>query len=88
MSAVIRFPAAMVYQAFSWRETRRKSARFRLGWCWPTPQPLSRPLQPGFRFLRHPLPADPSARLTACFPERMNIRRETYGLTTFRDSTW
>lgn len=30
---------------------------------------LSIPLQNGFRFLQHPLPAAPSARLTARFPE-------------------
>jgi hypothetical protein len=42
-------------------------------------QPLSGPLQVGFRFLPRPLPAAPSAPLTECFP-----LREGYGLTTFR----
>src|SRR5262249_1723787 len=40
-------------------------------------QPLSGPLQPGFRFLPRPLPAAPSARLTAGLPSR-----EDDGLTT------
>jgi hypothetical protein len=31
-------------------------------------EPLSNPLQAGFRFLHHPLPAAPSACLTARFP--------------------
>src|SRR5215213_1699853 len=42
-------------------------------------QPLSRLLRPGVRFLHHPLPAAPSARLAARFPSR-----EDYGLTVFR----
>jgi hypothetical protein len=42
-------------------------------------QPLSRPLPPSFRLLRHPLPAALSARLAARFP-----LREDYGLTVFR----
>jgi hypothetical protein len=42
-------------------------------------QPLSSPLQAGFRFLPDPLPAAPSARLAASLPHR-----EGYGLTTFR----
>ena len=42
-------------------------------------QPLSGPLQAGLRFLPHPVPAAPSARLAARFP-----LREGYGLTTFR----
>jgi hypothetical protein len=42
-------------------------------------QPLSRRLQPGIRFLHHPLPAALSARLAARFP-----LWEGYGLTVFR----
>ena len=38
-------------------------------------QPLSIPLQNGFRFFHHPLPAVSSAHLTVCFP-----RGETTGL--------
>jgi hypothetical protein len=34
----------------------------------PLAQPLSSPFQAGLRFLRHPLPADPSAHLAARFP--------------------
>ena len=45
-------------------------------------QPLSASLQGGVRFLHHPLPAVPSAHLTARF-----LRREDYGLTTFRSCT-
>src|SRR5271154_2864783 len=41
--------------------------------------PVSKPLQLGLRFLPHPLPALPSARLTARLPSR-----EQYGLTVFR----
>jgi hypothetical protein len=50
-------------------------------------QRLSRSLQAGFRFFHLPLPAVPSASLAARFPERIGIRQETYGLTTFRIST-
>src|SRR5690242_9657041 len=42
-------------------------------------QPLSRRLRPGVRFLRRPLPAAPSARLTARVP-----RGGGDGLTAFR----
>lgn len=45
-------------------------------------EPLSTPLQPGFRFLQHPLPAVPSVGLATALPVRENI-----GLTTFRMST-
>jgi hypothetical protein len=45
-------------------------------------QPLSTPLQGGVRLLPRPLPASPSARLTARFPFR-----ERYGLTTFHTNT-
>src|SRR5215472_4921183 len=45
-------------------------------------QPLSGPLQAGFRLLPRPLPAAPSAPLAARFP-----LREDYGLTTFRRSS-
>ena len=41
--------------------------------------PVSKPLQLGFRFLPHPLPALPSDRFTAKLPSR-----EQYGLTVFR----
>src|SRR5271170_5207604 len=41
--------------------------------------PVSKPLQLGLCFLPHPLPARPSARLTARLPSR-----EQYGLTVFR----
>ena len=37
-------------------------------------QPLSNPLQAGLRFLHHPLPAVPSARLAARFPQRGELR--------------
>jgi hypothetical protein len=50
-------------------------------------QPLSNSLQIGLRFFHLPLPAVPSASLAARFPLRMNIRRENYGLTTFRINT-
>lgn len=43
-------------------------------------QPLSAPLQNGLRFFHTPIPAIPSACLTACFPPD----EENYGLTTFR----
>jgi hypothetical protein len=45
-------------------------------------EPLSAPLQRGFRFLQHPLPAAPSVGLTTALPVRENI-----GFTTFRMST-
>ncbi|ASA19122.1 hypothetical protein FA326_10230 [Pseudomonas aeruginosa] len=41
-------------------------------------QPLSRPLQPGIRFLCDPIPAPPTVRLAAPLP-----RGRRYGLTTF-----
>ena len=41
--------------------------------------PVSKPLQLGFCFLPHPLPALPSTRFTARLPSR-----EQYGLTVFR----
>ena len=44
--------------------------------------PLSISLQDGIRFVGYPIPATPSARLTACFP-----RREDDGFSTFRLST-
>ena len=47
------------------------------------PEPLSAPLQIGFRFLRHPLPANPLASLTA---RCLCLNREIYRLTTFRVS--
>jgi hypothetical protein len=50
--------------------------------CRANSEPVSAPLQHGFRFLRHPLPAPPSAFLAVRFP-----RREEYGLTMFRIST-
>lgn len=43
-------------------------------------QPVSQPLQLGFRFLHHPIPASPTAHLAACLP-----RGQRYGLTTFLD---
>lgn len=43
---------------------------------------VSAPLQRGFRFLRHPLPAAPSVGLATALPVWENI-----GLTTFRMST-
>ena len=43
-------------------------------------QPVSRPLQPGLRFLRIPLPARPLVRLAASLP----MGSEAYGLTLFR----
>lgn len=43
--------------------TARKSARFRVG-----QKPVSRPLQPGIRFLRIPLPTAPAAFLTVRLP--------------------
>jgi hypothetical protein len=43
-------------------------------------QPLSTPLQNGLRFFHTPIPAIPSACLTACFP----LDEGNYGLTTFR----
>ena len=45
-------------------------------------EPVSVPLQHGFRFLQHPLPAAPSVGLATALPVRENI-----GLTTFRMST-
>src|ERR671934_585803 len=45
-------------------------------------QPLSTLLPDGLRFFPPPIPASPSARLTAHFPWR-----ERDGLTTFRTST-
>jgi hypothetical protein len=44
-------------------------------------QPLSGPLQPGVRFLRHPLPAPSSAFLAVYLPAQKNWQR--YGLTVF-----
>ncbi|MDM8524295.1 hypothetical protein QUF80_13075 [Desulfococcaceae bacterium HSG8] len=43
-------------------------------------KPLSPSLQCGVRFLRHPLPASPSVRLTAPYLSE----KEEYGLTMFR----
>lgn len=43
-------------------------------------QPVSRRLQPGLRFLHHPIPAPPTALLTVCLPGG-----QRYGLTTFLD---
>ena len=44
-------------------------------------QPLSGPLQPGIRFLRHPLPAPSSAFLAVYLPAQKSWQR--YGLTVF-----
>jgi len=44
-------------------------------------QLLSRPLQPGIRFFRHPVPARPTAFLAVRLPAM--FRRQPYGLTTF-----
>ena len=57
-----------VSPVFSQRATRRKSARFRAGSCCLAAQSLSRSLQAGIRFFRHPLPAVASVGLTAHFP--------------------
>jgi len=43
-------------------------------------QPLSTSLQGGLRFLRHPLPAIPSARLAVCFPYFAQCKGRTTGL--------
>lgn len=43
-------------------------------------QPVSQRLQPGLRFLHHPIPAPPTAYLAVCLP-----RGQRYGLTTFLD---
>lgn len=43
-------------------------------------QPVSWRLQPGLRFLHHPIPAPPIALLTVCLPTG-----QRYGLTTFLD---
>lgn len=47
-------------------------------------EPLSCPLQTGFRFLQRPLPANPLASLTA---RCLCLDRGIYRLTTFRVST-
>lgn len=43
-------------------------------------QSVSRRLQPDLRFLRHPIPASPTASLAGCLPDG-----QRYGLTTFLD---
>src|ERR1700738_2238026 len=46
-------------------------------------QPLSAPLQSGFRLLPPPLPAGSSAPLAVCFPGPLPVQGDD-GLTTFR----
>ena len=52
----------------SYGKTRWKSARLRVRSCCLAAQPLSTSLQNGLRFFQRPLPAVPSARLTAAYP--------------------
>ena len=47
-------------------------------------KPLSRPLQPGVRFLHDPLPASPTASLAIGLPAQFCGRK--YGLTQFHSS--
>ena len=68
-------PPESVGPVLSYGKTRWKSARLRVRSCCLAAQPLSTSLQSGLRFLQRPVPAVPSACLTAAYP-----RRRTTGL--------
>jgi len=69
-----------VSQPFSWWRTRRKSARFRAGWCRLT---ASTPIRPVTG--RHSLPPPSSARIRLSLPcGRPASNRREYGFTVFR----
>ncbi len=71
-------PPESVGPVLSYGKTRWKSARLRVRRCCLAAQPLSTSLQSGLRFFHRPLPAVPSARLTAAYP-----RGRTTGLPRF-----